>query len=223
MGHWVWFNGFFQGLYFSDLPPQDSVNSGAGQGHIVAFPKQGTSSVNLLNDKGDEKPQSPVPLLQNSSFLSSADGTGLSPPPGFAFVQLLPGRNIRMTIRTPHHVKWRSGQHVSLTVPSVSKIQGHPFTMSNVCEQSIRETATPQHSDLVLLIGIRSGFTRNLWNLIEKRRLQQGSGARGVLLRAQIGVPFGTAGRTEINDFESVLIVCGGTGVVSLPWLPVRV
>jgi hypothetical protein len=61
-------------------------------------------------------------------------------PKGFALAQLLPGRLIRLTAHTPHCVRWKPGQHVLLTVPSVEPLSSHPFTIASAvsaCSPSI--------------------------------------------------------------------------------------
>lgn len=139
------------------------------------------------------------------------------PPPGFALAQLLPGKNIRLTIRTPSIVHWRTGQYTSLTVPSVNPLQAHPFTIANADERQLRPVDYPIGSEIVLLIGARQGFTKKLWDhIVDKRKMfgpSATSSSGGVLIRAQVSKPLGTAGRARLDDFDTVLIICGGTGV----------
>ena len=162
-------------------------------------------------------PPSPTSTLApDYPFSSGSQAFRPTPPPGFALAQLLPGKNIRLTIRIPRIVHWRTGQYTSLTIPSISTFQGHPFTIANADERQIREV-NAVGSEMVLVVGVRNGFTKKLWNEIVARRKIFGPAAAassgGVLIRAQVGIPTGTAGRANLDDFASVLIICGGTGI----------
>ena len=57
-------------------------------------------------------------------------------PAGFALIQLLPGRMMRLTVKMPRRIRWKTGQHVSVTVPSVHWWQGHPYTIA-CCDDRI--------------------------------------------------------------------------------------
>jgi hypothetical protein len=173
-----------------------------------------------FNDSSDAKypPSSPSysSLSTPPLYVAASDQERPTPPPGFALAQLLPGKNIRLTIRVPRVVHWRTGQYTSLTIPSVNKFQGHPFTIANTDERQIR-AVNQVGSEIVLVVGVRNGFTKRLWDEIVKRRKVFGPAAAassgGILLRAQVSQPTGTAGRARLDDFESVLIICGGTGI----------
>ncbi|BEI83758.1 hypothetical protein CcaverHIS002_0403620 [Cutaneotrichosporon cavernicola] len=131
-------------------------------------------------------------------------------PPGYAQAQLLPSRTVRLTIRTPQPLKWAPGQSLHLTLPELSKIQAHPFTISN-----------NNPSEIVVLVKARKGLTRQLYNLVRKRSeasmglsdKQVGNRVAPIYVRALVDGPMGSAGRVRWGDFASVLLVCGGTGV----------
>lgn len=57
----------------------------------------------------------------------------------------------------PKFLRWAPGQSVYLTIPGVSLIQAHPFTISGV------ETVDSEEK-LVFLIRVRDGLTRRLLN-----------------------------------------------------------
>ncbi|TXT12454.1 uncharacterized protein COLE_02864 [Cutaneotrichosporon oleaginosum] len=131
-------------------------------------------------------------------------------PPGYAQAQLLPSRTVRLTIRTPHPLKWAPGQSLLLTLPELSKLQAHPFTISN-----------NNPSEIVVLVKARKGLTRKLYNLVRERSeasmrasdKQVGNRVAPIYLRALVDGPMGSAGRVRWGDFATVLLVCGGTGV----------
>ncbi|KAG8866115.1 hypothetical protein FRC20_009067 [Serendipita sp. 405] len=82
------------------------------------------------------------------------------PPPGFAIAQLLPGRVVRLRLLTPRPITWAPGQHVLLSVPSVSKYTTHPFTISGCYDD---ESDTGEGRVVELLIRAKNGFTKHLW------------------------------------------------------------
>ncbi|KAI5480795.1 ferric reductase transmembrane component 2 precursor [Pseudohyphozyma bogoriensis] len=146
--------------------------------------------------------------------------------PGFATAQLLPGRTVRLTLNVPRAVRWRPGQHIILTVPSVKFIQGHPYTITNVDERAPGiaplggSVLKSEGTEIVLLIRAQKGFSKALWDYVVKQRQAKESAgvaaqdiARGVQVRALVSLPMGSAGRVTWDDYESVLIICGGTGV----------
>lgn len=144
----------------------------------------------------------------------TSNSTPESPPiaPGYAQAQLLPSRTIRLTIRTPRKMHWSPGQFVYLTLPELSSVQSHPFTMVN-----------NDPNEIVLLIKARKGITRRLYNLVKDRSedclrsvdKQQSivPKANPVYVRAKLEGPHGSAGRVRWKEFSTVLIICGGTGV----------
>ena len=207
---------------FSEKPQLPGIIKGRRKGPPAPLMLyQVDSPTNFGSPSSWEKVQSPAyppisPTSQMSFSFTQSKVMRPTPPPGFALAQLLPGRNIRLTIRVPRIVHWRTGQYSSLTIPSVSKLQGHPFTIANADERKIREVDAVG-SEVVLIVGVRNGFTKALWDEIVSRRKIFGPAAAassgGILIRAQIGLPTGTAGRANLDDFSSVLIVCGGTGI----------
>lgn len=140
------------------------------------------------------------------------------PPAGFAYIQLLPGRTLRLTIRTPRRIRWRSGQNVLLNIPSVTWWQTHPYTIINTDPGQPLEGGG---SELVLLMRARRGFTKALFDraTLERRELEARLGsaaskrANGVLMRAMLSHPMGSAGRNRWEWYSTVVIVCGGSGV----------
>ncbi|SNX84462.1 uncharacterized protein MEPE_03171 [Melanopsichium pennsylvanicum] len=126
--------------------------------------------------------------------------------PGFAFVQLLPGKTLRLTLRTPNKMSWKPGQWVYLNIPSVRFWESHPFTIASAHDADFpvatefvdadaekglahAQKAKGEERTMVLLVRCRRGFTRHLWNFVAKKRqmqiqaaadAQQGSGMYGM-------------------------------------------
>ncbi|CBQ73125.1 conserved hypothetical protein [Sporisorium reilianum SRZ2] len=110
--------------------------------------------------------------------------------PGFAFVQLLPGKTLRLTLRTPNKMSWKPGQWVYLNVPSVRFWESHPFTIASAHDADFpvatefvdadaekglahAQKVKGEERTMVLLVRCRRGFTRHLWNFVAKKRQMQ--------------------------------------------------
>lgn len=160
---------------------------------------------------------SQIHLHSNPTF--RADDKPLAPsvrlediPAGYALAQVLPGKTIRLQIHVPRRVYWRTGQHISLTIPAVRLWQGHPFTISVADERITRRSAALRNggSCIESIIRVKGGFTKALYHKIQG--LTDASLAP-VLLRAQVGWPLGSNKGASIQDYSSVVIVCGGSGI----------
>lgn len=156
--------------------------------------------------------------LLDPAMLRSAEQNTL-PNPGFARAQLLPGRTVRLTIHTPRAVRWLPGQHVFLTIPSVGRFEAHPYTIASIDERAYGILPMGGHamlpsegSELVLVVRAQKGFSRNLWRYVEAERKKQ-QVQRGIELRALVSWPLGSAGRVDWGNHDSLVIICGGTGV----------
>ncbi|KAG0149940.1 hypothetical protein CROQUDRAFT_652916 [Cronartium quercuum f. sp. fusiforme G11] len=121
-------------------------------------------------------------------------------PPGFALAQLLPGETVRLRLRLVQgRTSWSAGQYVLVCLPSVSWWQTHPYTIANSCLLSEEE--------MVLIVRARGGLTRGLYN-----QLAVGDG-KPVLVRCMISQPLGSSSRIGWSGFESVVVICGGSGI----------
>ncbi|CAO1624385.1 unnamed protein product [Jaminaea pallidilutea] len=110
--------------------------------------------------------------------------------PGYAFAQILPGKTLRLTLRTPNRMSWHPGQWVYLNVPVVRGWQSHPFTIASAHDAEMPIAATQGDRDLekglkkerrkrgeertmVLLLRARQGFTLQLWDYVRRHRHKQ--------------------------------------------------
>lgn len=205
----------------NDWPVTDPKRLSAGQISIQSF--QTNSSAGLLSNNYTRS-ATPTPIHTNYPFQLRMAGYSARgayvPPPGYAHATLLPGRTVRLRLIPPHHFTWAPGQHVLLTIPSISKFSAHPFTIASVCDS---EAATDDGRELVILIRARTGFTKTLWMHIEQLEEAGAVGdepefnfvrpSRGVLLRAHIDGPFGSSIRAKWTSYDTVLIIAGGSGV----------
>jgi hypothetical protein len=134
--------------------------------------------------------------------------------PGYAYAQLLPGKTLRLTLRTPNAFAWRPGQYVNLNVPSVKWWQSHPFTVASAynadypsstsfkeaegdVEKGLSSRRKGEERTMVLLLRARKGFTQALWDHVrierEKqiRQIEQSTGvqyAHGEVAKTATGV-----------------------------------
>ena len=181
-------------------------------------------------------PTSARPLLQESkgAFMDTA-GAGPQhfllpplltpvyvPPTGYAHVELLAGRTIRVRIAPPGDLSWAPGQHFLLCIPSVSRFLSHPFTSASISDEQV---AGPQGRTIVFFIRAKNGWTRDLWDdavaLISSGRKypagekhhQAALPSSGVLMRAWVDGPFGSSARVNWGSYSSAVIVSGGSGV----------
>lgn len=214
--------------YYSFGPGQDVRNLNQQSHPQRPFEGNGlpgsASSNNLLYS---QQGQRPTPFILPTSDL---------PPAGYAFAQLLPGKTIRLTINTPKRVNWFAGQHLFLTVPSVKLFQAHPYTITSVDENAVGivpvgGNALPRTpgSEIVLLIRAQKGFSKALWKYVVKERMkaeregkEQAELVKGVLLRSLVSSPLGSAASVNWGEFETLMIVCGGTGIVSSLLAPAK-
>lgn len=133
-------------------------------------------------------------------------------PAGYALAQILPGKTIRLQLHVPRRLYWRTGQHVSLTIPAVRFWQGHPFTICVADDRITHRSAEFKDGGcyLQILARVKGGFTKALWNKLHS--LTEASPAP-VLLRAQVGWPLGSNKGARIQDFSTVIVLCGGSGI----------
>lgn len=111
--------------------------------------------------------------------------------PGYAFAQVLPGKTLRLTLRTPNRMSWQPGQWVYLNIPGISGWQSHPFTIASAHDAHMPNVSRGrkqggsadleagvvkvkgEERTMVLLIRARKGFTLKLWEHVKKHRHRQ--------------------------------------------------
>ncbi|KAK9319253.1 hypothetical protein V1517DRAFT_349265 [Lipomyces orientalis] len=119
------------------------------------------------------------------------------------------GRGIR-------RCKWKPGQHVSISFPTVAPFTSHPFTVSSLAKDE----------KMLFVVRVKSGFTRTLLNKTlaasqetqqDKNEQQIGVAAAAPVVTANASFPvlvdWPHGGPTrDWNQFETVLAVVSGVG-----------
>jgi hypothetical protein len=179
------------GNYPSSSPPESSKmcdnsdypdNSGSQQYHARKGRLPSSASISTLGGPTWNSLPGPRPAM-------AADIAAVIKP-GFAYAQLLPGKTLRLTLRTPNAFSWMPGQYVNLCIPSVGFWQSHPFTIASAYNAGFpSSTAFQDESDaerglvsrqkkseertIVLLLRARKGFTHQLWDYVRLQREKQ--------------------------------------------------
>lgn len=120
----------------------------------------------------------------------------------------------RIDILVPSTFSWRPGQHCFLRFPSLSVFDNHPFTIASVPEsESGRQSEKSQEMrTLSFFVRSHAGFTRKL-SCYSSNNFD-GS------MRSWIDGPYGGVGRRIENEYDTIILIAGGSGITScLPWL----
>ncbi|KAI0950594.1 hypothetical protein AcW1_005733 [Taiwanofungus camphoratus] len=191
------------------LKPRPSIDSPASQ------PTPSTPTLRV-----DVFPSVSTSEQGSSQMVASFSAGRYVPPPGYALVELLPGRTVRLRLITPGYLPWAPGQHFLLRVPAISRFTSHPFTSASVCDAQTGSGGR----ELVFLVRAKNGWTKDLWDMAALcaarglscapgERLPRGEvPVRGVLMRAHVDGPYGSAARARWEDYQSVMLVAGGSG-----------
>ncbi|KAK9385879.1 hypothetical protein V1515DRAFT_623050 [Lipomyces mesembrius] len=111
--------------------------------------------------------------------------------------------------------KWKPGQHVTISFPTVAPFTSHPFTVSSL----------PKDAKILFFVRVKTGFTRTLLNktlaasqeIEEVKNEQQIGVAAAPVVTATasfpvlVDLPHGGPTR-DWNQFETVLAVVSGVG-----------
>ncbi|GAA6020864.1 hypothetical protein JCM11491_000009 [Sporobolomyces phaffii] len=241
----LWINGFARGIWFKEPKQTPKRSSSQSFGMLNAEKLHDYDDVKTsayppvpYSESGEPLPSGAMQSRQSSftahypppvsTYSAHASPAHASPPPGFAAAQLLPGRTIRLTLRTPSTLRWAPGQHLLLNVPKVRFFDSHPYTIASIDHRAkgvapIGDGSTKaleKGSEVILLVRAQTGFSKALWDHVVKvRRERELRGAtasevaQGVNLRALVSWPMGSAARVEWGAYESLTIIAGGTGI----------
>lgn len=142
-------------------------------------------------------------------------------------LEVLPGKMTRIVVQCPQKFQWKPGQHCYISIPGISKLQAHPFTIVSL--------STPYRcggpNDLVLLMRAYNGFTKNVQDLavVSSRSNSISSDITytsaldaefTMNTRSWIDGPYGDFHPALERQYQGVVCVAGGSGITAaLPWL----
>ncbi|KAG1725634.1 ferric reductase NAD binding domain-containing protein [Suillus paluster] len=151
-------------------------------------------------------------VVFNHSYFGFKSGSGTMD----AVTELLSETVVRLRLHRPPHFHWAPGQTAYLIMPSVSTLpfEAHPFTIASF-DSSLLSTATaedqstsqvlgssaPFWKELVFLINVREGFTKNLKEVA----------ARNGTVKVFVDGPYGPA--PDLGSYDTTVLVAGGSGV----------
>ena len=230
---------------YSDRPA--SVHSEESYGGN-SKPRQQTARFDVTSPEGIRSPQKQGAPTRNRSLsfpamhplpsvMAGPTVTRL-PPPGYCRAVALPGMTVRLHIITSRRFTWAPGQHILVSIPEVAKFQSHPFTIASISDGAI---AGPHGRELILVIRVKNGFTRRLWNSVLGRSYTDGHGhsqqstmmttydgdeedgelpplpsmrsVGGAVYRVYVDGPFGSSVRAHWGSHSTAVIICGGSGI----------
>ncbi|KAI9852662.1 MAG: hypothetical protein M1838_006119 [Thelocarpon superellum] len=133
-----------------------------------------------------------------------------------AYVEVLPGDAVRVTLTMPRPWHSRPGQHLFLYVPSLSLWMSHPFSVVwSEQETDIggekgivmdrQDIHTLRKSSVSLIIRRRVGFTEKLYKKAAQAPDQKFS------VRAYVEGPYG--GLQSLESYGTVMLFAGGVGI----------
>lgn len=135
----------------------------------------------------------------------------------YAKLQAVAGAT-RVKISVPKLWHVSAGQHIYLHVPSLGLFQAHPFSIAWIEVSPARGLRTQRTLDLVhfdtdedenqkieVIVKANDGFTRTLF--------QKAQDSPNCTIRCLVEGPYGTASRTNFDQFDEVTLICGGIGI----------
>lgn len=146
-------------------------------------------------------------VIFNYSYFGLKSGSGTMD----ATVELLSDHFVRMTLHRPSHFHWSPGQTAYLILPTVSKLpfEAHPFTIASVDSSLFQQEnhtdgndaklddSSPYWKELVFLINVREGFTKQLKTAATQKRK----------VKVFVDGPYGPS--PNLSSFNTSILVAG--------------
>jgi hypothetical protein len=135
------------------------------------------------------------------------------PPAGYAHAQILSGTTVRLIYAAPGFLTWAPGQHFLLHIPSISKLERHPFTCVSVSDEQ-SDSCT-----MIFLVRCRTRWTKKLWDTVVQSPTPHhdieglARPPTGMLLKMYVDGPFGSAARARWEAHSTAVILVAGAGV----------
>jgi hypothetical protein len=141
-------------------------------------------------------------------------------------LEVLPGGVTRIVVHAPHQFKWQPGQHCFISIPGISMMQSHPFTIVSLSWPN----SVHGRNEVVLLVRALKGFTKAVAELATRSNLSNQSVDRltaiaeaqklRIATRSWIDGPYGDCHPAFDTKYHGVVCISGGSGITaSLPWV----
>jgi hypothetical protein len=141
-------------------------------------------------------------------------------------LEVLPGGVTRVVVHAPQQFKWQPGQHCFISIPGISMMQSHPFTIVSLSWP----ISVHGRNEVVLLVRALKGFTKAVAELATKSKLGNQSVDRltaiaeaqklRIATRSWIDGPYGDSHPAFDRKYHGVICISGGSGITaSLPWI----
>jgi predicted ferric reductase len=141
-------------------------------------------------------------------------------------LEVLPGGVTRVVVHAPQQFKWQPGQHCFISIPGISMMQSHPFTIVSLSWPD----SVHGRNEVVLLVRALKGFTKAVAELATKSKLSNQSVDRltaiaeaqklRIATRSWIDGPYGDSHPAFDTKYHGVVCISGGSGITaSLPWV----
>ena len=124
----------------------------------------------------------------------------------------IPGElHLSMLGITTDQLRGKTGQHVYLHVPFLSA-GGHPFSVCSIDTPLSNPSASkPLYSKVVLLVRVRQGLTRRLYDLaVEDHEKRVGGFPTAALSPCWAEGPYGNL--SHLDYYQTVMLIAGGSG-----------
>lgn len=151
-------------------------------------------------------------ILGRCFYKNQAFRTDRSWPSSFPTrLSIVPGGVTRLDVHMPLDITWKPGQHFYLRFPSLSPLDNHPFTVSNI-PSSLDKGETGVMQRATFFARPHSGFTCKVASFARASVDTN----EAVWLEG----PYGGITRDIIRRCDSLILIAGGSGITAcLPWL----
>ncbi|KAH8091672.1 ferric reductase NAD binding domain-containing protein [Cristinia sonorae] len=111
-------------------------------------------------------------------------------------IELVTDDTLLFTIKRHIPFGWSAGQHAYLTLPTLGKLQSHPFTMATL-------PSGDKNDELNFIVRVRNGLTKQ----IKDHLLEFGPCETPMFIDGPYGLP------PDITPFTTCVFIAGGSGI----------
>ncbi|TCD71718.1 hypothetical protein EIP91_005484 [Steccherinum ochraceum] len=112
-------------------------------------------------------------------------------------IDLVTDDTLLFTIRRRIPFGWRAGQHVYLSLPTLGRLQSHPFTIATI------PSGDSKQDELIFIVRVRGGLTKKL----KEHIVEFGPSETPMFLDGPYGAP------PDITPFSTCVFMAGGSGI----------